>query len=103
MRIDAISDWVSLESHPFSAYSLLYTLCIMKQRHDVSNQVRALRIENQMTQQDLAARVGVTRQTILSIEKEKYTPSVALALSIARVFGVNVEAVFQLRDGEGHD
>lgn len=56
-----------------------------------------------MTQQDLAARDGVTRQTILSIEKEKYTPSVALALSIAQVFGVRVEAVFQLRNGVDHD
>ncbi len=53
-----------------------------------------------MTQQDLADRVGVTRQTILSIEKGKYTPSVALALCLAEVFDVSVETLFQLSKGE---
>ena len=53
-----------------------------------------------MTQQDLAERVGVTRQTILSIEKGKYTPSVALALRLADVLGVSVEALFQLNKEE---
>lgn len=53
-----------------------------------------------MTQQELADRVGVTRQTILSIEKGKYTPSVALALGLAEVFGVSVETLFQLNRGE---
>lgn len=56
-----------------------------------------------MTQQDLAERVGVTRQTILSIEKGNYTPSVGLALGIAAVFGVSVESLFQLREGEDND
>lgn len=72
----------------------------MKQRHDVRNLVRQQRILHDMTQQDLADRVGVTRQTILSIEKERYTPSVALALSIAEAFGVSVETIFQLKKGE---
>ena len=53
----------------------------------------------EMTQQELADRVGVTRQTILSIEKAKYTPSVALALSLAEVFDVSVETLFQLNEG----
>ena len=53
-----------------------------------------------MTQQELADRVGVTRQTILSIEKAKYTPSVALALCLAEAFDVSVEALFQLNKGE---
>jgi putative transcriptional regulator len=52
-----------------------------------------------MTQQELAERVGVTRQTIFSIEKGKYTPSVGLALQLARVFAVQVEELFQL-EGE---
>lgn len=52
-----------------------------------------------MTQQELADRVGVTRQTILSIEKGKYTPTVGLALQLARVFGVSVEDLFQLEEG----
>ena len=52
------------------------------------------------TQQELADRVGVTRQTVLSIEKGKYTPSVALALCLAEVFNVTVEALFQLNEGK---
>jgi putative transcriptional regulator len=55
-----------------------------------------------MTQQELADRVGVTRQTILSIEKGKYTPSVALALCLAEVFGVSVETLFQLNKGKNN-
>jgi putative transcriptional regulator len=53
-----------------------------------------------MTQQELADRVGVTRQTILSIEKGKYTPTIGLALQLARVFGVSVEEIFRLEEGE---
>lgn len=54
-----------------------------------------------MTQQELAERVRVTRQTILSIEKGRYTPSVGLALRLARVFGVAVEDIFEVEEGEG--
>jgi len=72
----------------------------MKPRHDIQNLVRRHRQTNGMTQQELADRVGVARQTVLSIEKGKYTPSVALALSIAEVFEVSVEALFQLNKGE---
>jgi putative transcriptional regulator len=56
-----------------------------------------------MTQQDLADRVGVTRQTILSIEKGKYNPSVGLAMRLAHVFEVPVEELFALDEGETHD
>ena len=62
--------------------------------------MRRHRLLGGMTQQELADRVGVSRQTILSIEKRKYTPSVALALGLAEVFDVGVEAVFQLNKGE---
>lgn len=72
----------------------------MKPRHDIQSMVRRHRLVAGMTQQDLADRVGVTRQTILSIEKGKYTPSVALALCIAQVFDVSVETLFQLRKAE---
>lgn len=51
-----------------------------------------------LTQQELADRVGVTRQTIISIEKGKYRPSIELALLLARVFAVPVEALFRLKD-----
>ena len=72
----------------------------MKPRHDILNFVRRHRLMGGMTQQELADRVGVTRQTIWSIEKGRYTPSVALALCLAEVFDVSVEALFQLNKGE---
>ncbi len=75
----------------------------MKPRHDIQNAVRQHRLMSGLTQEDLADRVGVTRQTILSIEKGKYTPSVALALSLAQVLGATVEALFQLKDGDEHE
>ena len=51
-----------------------------------------------MTQQELADRVGVTRQTILSIEKGNYNPSVELAMRLARVLGTTVETLFELAE-----
>ncbi|MGW8282272.1 MAG: helix-turn-helix transcriptional regulator [Gemmatimonadota bacterium] len=63
----------------------------------IRNQIRRLRFEHdEMTQQDLAERVECTRQTIILLEKERYVPSLALAMRIARVFGQPVEAVFEL-------
>ncbi len=72
----------------------------MRPRHDILNHVRRHRLMGDMTQEELADRVGVARQTILSIEKGKYTPSVALALCLAEVFDVSVETLFQLNKGE---
>lgn len=53
-----------------------------------------------LTQEDLAKRVGVTRQTIISIEQGKYVASLPLALKIARVFQVPVESIFTIEEGE---
>lgn len=65
----------------------------------VHNEVRRHRfLHGEMTQEDLARRVGVTRQTIAAIERGNYDPSVSLALRIARVFGVALEEVFRLPD-----
>ncbi len=62
----------------------------------LSNNIRRLRFENgQMTQQQLADKVGVTRQTIIATEAGKYAPSLPLAFKIARNFGVPIETVFQ--------
>jgi putative transcriptional regulator len=62
----------------------------------LTNQIRRLRFEHgEMTQQALAERVGVTRQTILALEAGKYTPSLTLAFRLARAFGLPVEGVFQ--------
>lgn len=63
----------------------------------LTNEIRRLRFEHEeMTQQDLADRVAVTRQTIIALEAGRYAPSLPLALRIARVFDVKVENVFQL-------
>jgi putative transcriptional regulator len=53
-----------------------------------------------MTQQDLAEKVSVSRQTINSIEAGKYVPSTVLALKIARIFGVGLEEIFELEEGD---
>ncbi len=61
----------------------------------ISNNVRKLRFLNgEMTQKDLALKVGVTRQTIIAIEQEKYSPSLELAFRIAYVFDSPLEEVF---------
>jgi putative transcriptional regulator len=61
----------------------------------ISNTIRRLRFErNEMTQQDLAERVGVTRQTINAIEAGKYSPSLEVAFRIALALGVRLEEVF---------
>ena len=60
----------------------------------MKNKIKVFRAMNDMTQEDLAVKIGVTRQTILAIEKGKYVPSLDLAFKIARHFGVNIEEVF---------
>jgi putative transcriptional regulator len=53
-----------------------------------------------MTQQELADRVGVSRQTVISIERGRFRPTVELALRLARTLGVSVESLFELTDEE---
>ncbi len=61
----------------------------------IRNNIRTLRFHHdEMTQQDLAKQVGVSRQTIIAMEKDKYSPSLELAFRIAHVFGVPLEEVF---------
>ena len=60
----------------------------------MKNRVRELRTEQGLSQGELAAAVEVSRQTINSIEKERYTPSLPLALALARYFGSSVEGMF---------
>lgn len=68
-------------------------------RTAVTNTIRSLRFhKGEMTQQELADRVGVTRQTIIAIEQGRYSPSLEAAFKIARVFGVGLEEVFQYEE-----
>lgn len=61
----------------------------------VTNEVRALRFrQGEMTQAELARRLGVTRQTVIAIEQGRYSPSLEMAFQIARVFGVPLDEVF---------
>lgn len=65
----------------------------------LANEVKRCRFENgDVSQQELAQAVGVTRQTIIAIEKGRFVPSTLLALKLARFFGMPVEAVFHLDD-----
>lgn len=65
----------------------------------VTNSIRALRFANgEMTQAQLAERIGVTRQTVIAIEQGRYSPSLEMAFRIARVFGVPLDEVFQYPD-----
>ena len=66
----------------------------------IRNNIRQLRFsKDEMTQQQLADEVGVSRQTIVAIEKEKYSPSLELAFRIARVFDRSLEGVFFYQEG----
>jgi putative transcriptional regulator len=62
----------------------------------IKNNVNEYRTKLGLTQEGLAEKVGVTRQTIIAIEKGNYTPSVLLALKLAAVFSVSVEALFNI-------
>jgi len=67
---------------------------------DVENSVREQRLRLGMTQEDLAKAVGVSRQSIISIEKGRYVPSLLLALKMAGVFGCATDDLFRLREGK---
>ncbi len=60
----------------------------------VSNSIRAHREAAGLTQAELARTIGVTRQTLIAIEQQKYSPTLELAFQIARVFGVGLDALF---------
>jgi putative transcriptional regulator len=67
----------------------------------VTNSIRTLRFAHgEMTQADLAERIGVTRQTVIAIEQGKYSPSLEVAFQIAHVFGVPLDDVFQYPESE---
>lgn len=70
----------------------------------MKNRIKVFRAMHDMTQEDLSRKIGVTRQTILAIEKGKYVPSLDLAFRIARTFGVSIEEIFTYEeDDELHE
>jgi putative transcriptional regulator len=75
-------------------FNVKHTLQTGEEVSHVQNHLRELREQKGMTQEDLAARVNVSRQTIISLEKGKYNPSIVLAYRLARVFALPIEAVF---------
>ena len=72
-----------------------------KSESAIKNRIRRLRFDHdEMTQQQLADRVGVSRQTIIALEAGKYLPSLPLAFRLAATFGVRIEDVFQMQEPE---
>ena len=71
----------------------------MPEKPQITNQIRRLRFDHdEMTQEELARRVGVTRQTIIALESGRYNPSLVLALRIAKVFARPIEELFELEE-----
>jgi putative transcriptional regulator len=66
----------------------------------MKNNLKEFRQENGLTQIQLANEIGVSRQTIISIESNRYTPSVTLSLKIAKFFNLTVEDIFQLEKSD---
>jgi putative transcriptional regulator len=66
----------------------------------MKNTVKVERAKQNITQQELAEKIGVSRQTINSVETQKYIPSTVLALKIALVFNTTVNAIFELEEGD---
>jgi len=64
------------------------------------NRIKVLRAERDWTQVDLANKVGISRQAVISIEKYKYMPSLELAFKLAEAFGVSIDEVFEYRRDE---
>ena len=74
----------------------------MARKTRVRNRIRELRFHaDEMTQAELAARIGVTRQTVNAIEQGKYSPTLEVAFQIARIFRVPLEEAFQYAENEG--
>lgn len=69
-----------------------------KNRYSFDSKIHIYRATRRMTQQELADLVGVSRQTIIQLERNRYNPSMLLAYSIAQVFGVTIEDLFEFRE-----
>jgi len=72
----------------------------MANENSIHNRIKLARVEKRYTQQELAERIGVTRQTIGLIEAEKYNPTIALCLSLAQVLDKKIDDLFWLEGGK---
>lgn len=66
----------------------------------MENTIKSLRAQHHLTQEELAQKIGVRRETIVFLEKGKYNPSLRLALQLARIFHVTVEEIFSLEEND---
>jgi putative transcriptional regulator len=82
---------------------MMLNIAVVTTNDGIRNHVRRLRRFREWTQEELGERVGVTRQTIISIERGKYNPSVGLALRMAQAFDVSVEELFEIDRGASDD
>jgi len=73
---------------------MLYVRNMTEKEPILTNRLKELRGRDNLTQEDLALKIGVTRQTIISIEKGEYVPSLLLGLKIARIFRLKIEEIF---------
>lgn len=75
----------------------------MRTKPVITNRIRELRFfQSEMTQQELADRAGITRQTVIALEQGKYYPSLELAFRLAHIFGVSVEQVFAYQSNDSN-
>ena len=75
-------------------------MAVAKQRYAFESKIHVYRATRRMTQAELAEAVGVSRQTIISLENGKYNPSILLAHAIARLFGTQIEDIFRFEEEE---
>ncbi len=71
-----------------------------KNRYQFESKIHVYRATKRMTQQELADLVGVSRQTVMQLERNRYNPSMLLVYSIARVFDVTIEDLFDFKEGQ---
>lgn len=71
-----------------------------KERFNITSRLHVLRAEKRITQEELALKIGVTRATIIAIEKGDYNPTLELAFRLSRFFGKNIEEIFSVKDKE---
>lgn len=81
-------------------FNVKYTILFMKEVKVLKTKIKELRKVNKVSQDELALAVGVTRQTIISLEKEKYVASLVLAYKISKYFDLRIEDVFDFSDVE---